>query len=811
METLIQDLKYAVRSLRNSAGFTTVAILTLALGIGANAAIFSVVNGVLLEPLPYKDPGQLVTVNHYYPSLNSLRAPVSAPGFRDYSARTDLFSAAAVENYVATNLTGAGEPERILVAKVTGEFFPTLGVAPALGRALQPDEAAAGKDHVAVLSYGFWQRKFGGSPDALGQSLILNNESYQIVGVMPSTFKDFFAGGTDVYTPKWFQPADLADNRRTSEFLPFVARLAPGVTLEKAQADMHALAVQLRTQYTANYAPDWDLKVTSLGVANAQTLRTSLLLLLGAVAVVLLIACANVANLQLARTAARARDVAVRVALGASPRRLIRLLLTESLVLALAGGGLGILLAIWGVPALLALNDGNLPSTAHVSISLPVLGFALLVSLATGFLFGLAPAMQMARTDLHESLKEGGRGAVSQRGSLAMRRGLVVSTVALALTLLVGAGLLIRSFAEVVGVDPGFKPDHLLTFNLSLPPAKYANDTVRLEAFNRLTGALAAAPGVVSAGGTSNIPFAGNFSTGSFNIEGYQVPANAPGPWGDIRAVTPGYFATMKAPLVAGRQFTDADRQDAPAVCIVDQEMVNRYWPHTDPIGKRITFSSLSGPNIQWITVVGVVGHLAHEGLDAQKRVQLYLPLAENPRAFMGYVVRTVGDPLAEVATIRRAVAAVDPDLPLAAPKSMDSLIDSSLGSRRFAMLLLGGFALLALVLASVGLYGVMSYTVTQRSRELGVRLALGAGTNDVLGLVLRQGVNLALVGVVVGLSAAFLLTRVMNSMLFGVGATDPITFVTIPLVLMAVAALATYLPARRATRTDPIVALRAE
>src|SRR5690348_2218898 len=811
METLIQDLKYAVRSLKNSAGFTTVAILTLALGIGANAAIFSVVNGVLLEPLPSKDPGQLVTVNHYYPSLNSLRAPVTAPGFRDYSARTDLFSTAGVENYVATNLTGAGEPERILVAKVTGEFFPTLGVAPALGRALQPDEAAAGKDHVAVLSYGFWQRKFGGSPEALKQSLILNNESYQIVGVMPSTFKDFFAGGTDVYTPKWFQPADLADNRRTSEFLPFVARLAPGVTLEKAQADMHALAVQLRTQYTANYAPDWDLKVTSLGVANAQTLRTSLLLLLGAVGVVLLIACANVANLQLARTAARARDVAVRVALGASPRRLIRLLLTESLVLALAGGGLGILLAIWGVPALLALNDGNLPSTAHVSISLPVLGFALLVSLATGFLFGLAPAMQMARTDLHESLKEGGRGAVSQRGSLAMRRGLVVSTVALALTLLVGAGLLIRSFAEVVGVDPGFKPDHLLTFNLSLPPAKYTNDTLRLEAFTRITAAVASAPGVVSAGASSNVPFAGNFSTGSFNIEGFQVPANAPGPWGDIRAVTPGYFETLKAPLVAGRQFTDADRQNAPAVCIVDQEMVNRYWPHTDPIGKRVTFSNLNAPDIQWITVVGVVGHLAHEGLDAQKRVQLYLPLADNPRAFMGFAVRTVGDPLDETATIRRAVASVDPDLPLAAPKSMESLIDASLGSRRFAMLLLGGFALLALVLASVGLYGVMSYTVTQRSRELGVRLALGAGTNDVLGLVLRQGVNLALVGVVVGLAAAFLLTRVMNSMLFGVGATDPMTFVAIPLVLLAVALLATYLPARRATRTDPIVALRAE
>jgi predicted permease len=811
METLLADLRYAVRSLRNAPGFTLVAILTLSLGIGANAAIFSVVNGVLLEPLPYKDPGRLVTVNHYYPSLNALRAPVSVPGFRDYSARTDLFSAAAIENYAATNLTGSGEPERIIVARVSGQFFPLLGVAPIVGRALQPDEAQPGKDHVAVLTYGFWQRKFGGSQDVLKQSLILNNESYQVVGVLPATFKDFFAGRTDAYTPVWFKPEDMADNRRTNEFLPFIGRLAPGVSLDKAQADMHAMAVQLRTQYTANYSPDWDLLVTPLAVANAQNIRTSLLLLLGAVTVVLLISCANVANLQLARTAARARDVAVRVALGASPRRLVRLLLTESLVLALAGGGLGILLAVWGVPALLALNNGNLPATAHISISLPVLGFTLLVSLATGFLFGLAPALQMARTNLHESLKEGGRGAVSQRGSLAMRRGLVISTVALALTLLVGAGLLIRSFAQVVGVDPGFKTDHLLTFNLSLPVAKYPNDTVRLAAYSRITSSIASAPGVLSAGGTSNIPFAGNFSTGSFTVEGYQVPANAPGPWGDIRAVTPAYFATMKAPLMAGRQFTDADRMDAPSVCIVDQEMVDRYWPHTDPIGKRVTFSSSTAPNIQWITVVGVVGHLAHEGLDAQKRVQLYLPLAQNPRALMGFTVRTVGDPLAATATIRRAVASVDPDLPLAAPASMESLVDSSLGSRRFAMLLLGGFALLALVLASVGLYGVMSYTVTQRAREMGVRLALGAGTGAVLGLVLRQGVNLTLLGVGIGIATAFALTRVMKTMLFGVGATDPLTFLTLPLVLIAVALLATYLPARRATRTDPIVALRAE
>ena len=813
METLISDLRYAVRSLRNAPGFTIVAVLTLGLGIGANAAIFSVVNGVLLAPLPYRNPGELVTVNHFYPSLNNLRAPVSIPGFRDYSARTDLFSAAAVENYQAMNVTGSGEPERITVAKVSGQFFPLLGVAPAVGRALQPDEAQAGKDHVAVLTWGFWQRKFGGGRDAVGRSIILNNESYQIVGVMPASFKDNFAGRTDVYTPVVFQPADLADNRRTVEFLPFIGRLAPGVSVEKAQADLHTLAVQLRTQFTASYSPDWDLKVTSLSEDGTRNVRSGLLLLLGAVGLVLLIACANVANLQLARTAARARDVAVRVALGAAPGRLIRLLLTESLTLAVAGGALGIVLAIWGVPALLALNGGNLPATAHISVSLPVLGFALMVSLGTGFLFGLAPALQMARTDLHETLKEGGRGAVAQRGSLALRRGLVVSTVAVALTLLLGAGLLIRSFARLAGVDPGFRPDHLLTFAVSLPDAKYPNDTVRVAAFDRLLTAIRATPGVVDAGATSNIPFGGNWSTGSFSVEGYQAPANAPGPWGDTRTVTPEFLPTMRAPLLAGRQFTSDDRSNAPAVCIVDQEMVNRYWPHTDPIGKRITFSSLSAPNVQWIQVVGVVGHLAHEGLDAQKRVQLYLPLAQSGRRVtgLGMVVRTVGDPLAALGTIRAAVGSVDTDLPLAGVATMESLIDTSLGSRRFAMLLLGGFAALALVLASVGLYGVMSYTVTQRAREMGVRLALGAARGDVLSLVLRQGVNLTLVGVAIGLAAAFALTRVMKTMLFGVGATDPLTFVTLPLVLLAVALLATYLPARRATRTDPIVALRAE
>ena len=810
METLIQDLRHAARSLRASPGFTLVAVLTLALGIGANTAIFSVVNGVLLAPLPYREPERLITVNHYYPSLNNLRAPVSVPGFRDYSARTDLFTSAAVEQSVAMNLTGGAEPERVNVAKVSGQYFSVLGVPAAIGRTLQPDEAEAGKDHVVVLTWGYWQSHFGGDRGAVGRKVILDNQDYLVVGVMPARFRDFFSRSTDLFMPIVFTPDQFADSRRTNEFLPFIGRLAPGVTVDRAQSELHTLAVQLRTTYTQAYSPDWDLKVTALSDEASRGIRSGLLILLGAVAFVLLIACANVANLQLARTAAKARDIAVRVALGASPRRLMRYLLTESVVLALVGGVVGVVLALWGVPALLSLNGGNLPATAHVGVDIRVLWFALMVSLATGLLFGLAPALQMARTDLHESLKEGGR-SVGHRSSLALRRGLVVSTVALALTLLIGAGLLIRSFARVVGVDPGFQPDHLLTFFVSLPKARYPNDTVRDQVLQRIDEALNATPGVVSAGGTSNIPFDGNWSTGSFNVEGYQVPPNTPGPWGDMRLVTPTFFATMRAPLLAGRQFTAADRAGAPAVCIVDEELVHRYWPHIDPIGRRITFNNLTDSSIQWIQVVGVVGHLAQEGLDAQKRVQVYFPLAQNGLPFLGYAVRTSGDPMAALPSIRAAVRSVDPELPLANVNTMDKLIENSTGQRRFAMLLLIGFSLLAMTLASIGLYGVMSYTVSQRSRELGVRLALGADTREVLGLVMVQGLRLTLAGVAIGLLAAFGVTRVMKNMLFGLSSTDPLTFVVISLLLVLVALVASYLPALRATRVDPVVALRAE
>ena len=781
MDSLLQDIRYSLRRLAKSPGFTLVVVLTLALGIGANTAIFSAVNAVLLRPLGYADPDRLVTIEHLYPSLGGLQAPVSVPGFRDYQALGRAFESMAVENRWAANLTGQGEPERVPGARVTGRFFGTLGVPALLGRGLLPGEDSAGREHVVVLSYGLWQRLFGGDRGIVGRALSLNGESYQVVGVMPEGFRDCFSRTVDLWAPLVFDPGQFGDDSRTNEFLNLTARVRPGVPVEQAAAEMRSLAEQLKQRYPDSYPPDWSLVTTPLAQRSVGDVRPALLVLLGAVGFVLLIACANVANL----------------------------------LLALAGGVLGLLLAYWGVRSVVALDPGQLPRADEIGIDAPVMAFTLFVSVVTGLLFGLVPAMHASAVDLHGMLKEGGRGSAGDRGGQGLRRTLVVAEVALALTLLTGAGLLVKSFARLQGVDPGFDPGHLLTFNLSLPAARYPADSQQTAFFDQVLPAIAAVPGVRAAGATSVMPFGGSWSTASFEIEGYQPPPKSPGPWGDVRIVSPAFFETLRIPLRKGRFLGEEDRAGGRRVAVIDEEFVRRYWPNQDPLGKRFTFGPPPGAADttarEWIEVVGVIGHTKHEGLDAEARLQLYMPYRQRPLPFLTVAARTTGDPTTYANQIRRAVQSVDPDQPIANVRTMDELIAQSVGQRRLSMLLLSLFSGIALVLASVGIYGLMSYSVAQRSRELGVRIALGAARSDVLRLVLRQGMSLALMGIVIGVGAAFALTRLIESQLYGVRATDPATFVGVAALLAVTALAANLVPALRATRVDPAVVLREE
>ncbi len=823
MGHLAKDIRYALRTLRRSPGFAAIAILTLALGIGANTAIFSVINAVLLRPLPFFQPERLVTVTHDYPSLK-MQAPVSVPGFVEYEKQKQVFASATVTSGWNPTLTGHGDPSRLRATIVAGDYFATFGVPPLLGRSLRADESTPGNDKVAVLSENFWRTSYGADNAIVGRKIILNGESFEVVGVMTRAFNSMTNRNTDLWVPLAFTPDQYLPSS-SNEFLTFTARLKDGVTMEVAKAEMGALANRIRGDRPGGgYPEDWTLTVTPLRDSIVDpTMRKAMLVLLGAVGLVLLIACANVANLQLARAAARSREIAVRVALGASPGDLIRQLLTESLILSLAGGALGLLFAVWGVPALLALNARNLPPATLIGLDAKVLAFTVLLSLLTGLLFGLAPAVRVSRTSLQESLKEGGRGAAGDRGGLALRRGLVVATVAIALTLLVGAGLLTRSFERLVGVDPGFRPDHLLTFNIGLPATKYPSDTVQIAYFDRATEAITSVPGVTAVGATSVLPFSNGWSTTSFFVEGQPTDRQAITPWGDVRIVTPGYLPGIGAPLIKGRQFTQQDDASAPLVAIVDEEMVRRFLPNEDPIGKRITFNGSGDSTITWIQIVGVVGHTMHEGLDGERRLQAYFPLRQNGNRNMAFAVRTGGDPLGAMPGIRQALKTVDPDIAIANISPMDELISTSTGPRRFSMVLLAIFSGLAAALAAIGLYGVMSYTVTQRSKELGVRLALGATPAGVQRLVMGQGMRLALVGVGAGLVAALLLVNLLRAfdnaatvkpadrLLFGVNANDPATFVLISLFLLGVTLLATWLPARRATSVDPVVALRDE
>jgi predicted permease len=806
---LWHDIRYGLRALKKNPGFAAISVLTLALGIGANTAIFSVVNSILLRPLPYKDPDRLVILGHAYPKLD-LIAPVSPPGFLSYRDRGNVFESAAVSTGGSVNMTGQGEPERVQGRQVSASFFSTLGVAPIIGRDFTAEEDQPGKEFVAILSQGLWQRSFGGDQNVLGRTITLDGRGYSVVGVMPASFNLY--EGDELWTPLGMPPELYGPSRLQSEFLVMIARLKPGVSLGQAQVAMNTVATQLIKDNPGTFPSDgsWGVSVKLLYEDYVSEIRPALLVLLGAVGFVLLIACANVANLLLARSSARRKEIAIRTALGAGRRRLVRQLLTESVLLSIMGGGLGLLIAIWGVDLLVKLNQHNIPRAREVSVDARILIFTFGLSLLTGILFGLVPAIQASKTELTEVLKEGGRtsgGAHRTR----FRSALVVSEIALALVLLVGAGLMVKSFARLVQVDPGFQTKNILTMQVSLPFVENRKPPEVSAFYRQVVERVRNLPGTESVSTVSILPLSGGVNSGFFAIEGRDVAEGEQQPHSDRRSIGTDYFQTISIPLLKGRYFSAQDGPESPNAVIIDDTLARKYWPGEEPVGKRISYNRDPKGERIWREVVGVVGAIKHRALDADYRGTLYSPHNQVSNSSMFLVVRSASDPAAMTSAVRGAVQSVDKDVPIYRINTMEKLISESVASKRFSMLLLGIFAAVALVLAAIGLYGVMSYGVSQRTHEIGIRMALGAQARDVLRMVVRQGMVLAIIGMGLGLIGAFALTRVMQRLLFNVSATDPLTFIIVPLVLAAIAVLACYIPARRATRVDPMVALRYE
>jgi putative ABC transport system permease protein len=808
METLLQNLRYTIRALRKSPGFAAVAVITLALGIGANTAIFSVVNAVLLRPLPYKDDSRLVVI------LNKGRNPVSPANFIDWRSQSQVFSHMGAAEYWTANLTGTDNPEKLWALHITPEILPMLGVQPLLGRVFLPEEQEAGKEHEVVLSYSLWQSHFAGSPDVIGRSVALSGEKYAVIGVMPREFKfaPFWA------TAQLWAPLVLGSRLtdRGGGSLRVFARLKPGVTLEQAQAEMAGITGRMEREFPGT---NQDMQVLSLREKVVGNIRPALLVLLGAVGFVLLIACVNVSHMLLARAAARREEIALRTALGAGRWDVFGQLLTESMALALLGGGAGLLLAVWGVRVLLALSPAAIPRVETVGVDGHVLLFALVISLFTGLAFGMAPAWRATSVNLSDALKEGKRGSSQGLHRDRLRGLLVGSEFALAVMLLAGAGLMVRTFLALQHVDPGFDPHGVLSLVVGVAGTEQAAAGHTGNFYQEVLQRVSVVPGVQSVSGINHLPLAGDEWGFPFHIEGR--PPEPPGRdlVATYRAVFPGYFRTMSIPILRGRDLTDADDLRAPGVVIVNDYIARRYWPGEDAIGKRITFDD-PARNPSWLTVVGVAKNTARSNWVSPPEEEVFLPYLQNrayldmpspPFAYLTLVVRTGLDPAVLAPAIRGAIHSLDTNIPLSEIQTMDHVVAEATGQSRFYMVLLGAFATVALVLAGVGIYGVMSYSVSRRTHEIGVRMALGAQGRDVLKLVVFQGVVQALAGVAVGLAGALALSRLMVGLLYGTRPTDPATFAAVVVVLSGVAIAASYIPARRAAKVDPMVALRYE
>jgi predicted permease len=806
LETFWQDLRYGIRVLIKSPVFTAVAIVSLSLGIGANTAIFSVVNGLLLRPLPYPDSDRLMHVWHTPPQESfpgMKKFSVSPANYLDWKAQNHTFEQMAAYSYDGFSLSSDDRSIALTGSAVAADFFSVLRTQPVRGRSFLPEEEEPGHSQSVILSNKLWQRAFGANPGLIGQTVTLNSRPFTVVGIMPAGFE--FPAEAELWVPLAMEEKEK-QVRSIHDFL-VVARLKPNVSVAQAQAEMSTISSRLEQQYSeANRS--WGAVVIPLHEDIIGDLRPALLVLFSAVGFVLLIACVNVANLMLAKGANRQKEIAIRIALGAPRSRIVRQLLTESVLLAVVGGLIGLMLAAWGSDLLVKLSAGSLPNTGDIGIDKWVFVFTLLLSLAAGIVAGIAPALQFTKDEMAQTLKQGTGRTGTDSGKQRTRKVLVICEIALSLILLIGAGLMIRSFWKLQHVDPGFNTSNALTMSISLSRLKYSEPRQQAAFYDRVLEQVSTLPGVVAVGATTTLPLVGSGSVQPFTIEGRPEQSVAEQPAADVRSVSPDYFRAMSIPLKRGRTFSERDREDAVPVVIISESMARRFWPSEDPLGKRMTLSFFKeqGPR----EIVGIVGDVKG-GLDSDARATVYVSYKQTPRPYMTFVARTTTDPHNAIQPISRAIYAIDKDEALRDVGTLDEVLASSLSGRRFSMTLLMSFAALALILAAIGVYGVMNYSVVLRRRELGIRIALGAQTTDVLRLVLRQGLILTLAGVGAGLLGAFALTHLMASLLYGVTATDSLTFAGVSGVLLAVGVLASYLPARRATKVDPMNALRAE